>query len=119
MVNCYTCYRCQKLGDKIYCPFFVLEECHRGRHRMVIPTDMDCPECTRKKVKLTYNNVKKNSMGYTKRKDILALYQDGLMVECMSSRLGLSVSQVGNFLVAVQRENEISWEELKNIEIVE
>lgn len=49
MVNCYTCYRCQKLGYKIYCPFFELEECHRGRHRIVIPTDMDCPECRERK----------------------------------------------------------------------
>ena len=37
MINCYNCYRCKHIQNKLYCPFFGLNPCIRGEHEIVIP----------------------------------------------------------------------------------
>ena len=32
MINCLKCYHCEKIGNIVYCPFFDINPCYRGKH---------------------------------------------------------------------------------------
>lgn len=34
MINCVKCYHCKLIGNILYCPFFGIQPCYRGEHKI-------------------------------------------------------------------------------------
>lgn len=34
MINCFKCYHCKRIGNILYCPFFDIQPCYRGEHKL-------------------------------------------------------------------------------------
>ena len=34
MIDCYKCYKCERIGNVLYCPFFDIQPCYRGEHKL-------------------------------------------------------------------------------------
>lgn len=81
MVDCYRCYRLQRIGNKVYCPFIDLPECHRGQHKFIHPKPEDIAKPERVKKVLQFSQSAKLGLCYKHRKYIISALAEELKQE--------------------------------------
>lgn len=125
MINCYKCYKCRKIENKLYCPFFGLNPCHRGEHCIEIPIEETVEdinekrELPKRKIKIMYHKRTIGSLCYRERNFIFEQLQKGESEYKISRDLGIYPNQLDSFLSSVCRMNNLKKYDLANIEVVE
>lgn len=118
MINCYTCYKCRKIENKLYCPFFNLNPCHRGEHKIIITDGETQKTAPLRKIKLEYNGRTRSSYCYQKRGYILKKWVEGKSVDSIADDLKIPAAKVDAFLRSVCNVNKITYDLLREVEIV-
>lgn len=109
MVDCFRCYRLQRMGNKVYCPFIDLPECHRGKHAFVHPKpeDVNRTQKPSKKV-LQFSSSAKIGAGYKHRKFIIDAVIQGATYADIAEELHITECAVEGFVVRMMDRNHIS-----------
>ena len=114
------CYRLHRIGDKLFCPFFDLNPCHHGLHKLDIPKLPKKPKVkAKRKVKLLYHWRTLGSVCYNERKYIFERLRHNDSESNIARDLGIHTTQITSFIDSICKINDISFEDLKNIEIEE
>lgn len=119
MINCYTCYKCWRIENKLYCPFFGLDPCHRGEHKIIITNGGTQKTAPLRKIKLTYSGYLRNSHCYRERGYIFKKWAEGKSVDSIADDLNIPAEKVDAFLRSVCNVNKITYDSLREVEILE
>lgn len=115
MVDCYRCYRLQRVGGKAYCPFIGLEECHRGKHAFIQPKPEDIKKSERVKKVLQFSQSAKMGLCYKHRKYIISALAEGKASIDVADELGLTKGAIDSFMTRLMDRNRVGClSELKN-----
>lgn len=115
MVDCYRCYRLQRIGNKVYCPFIDLPECHRGQHKFIHPKPEDIAKPERVKKVLQFSQSAKLGLCYKHRKYIIAALAEGKASIDVADELGLTKGAIDSFMTRLMDRNRVGClSELKN-----
>ena len=115
MVDCYTCYRLQRIGNKVYCPFNDLPECHRGQHKFIHPKPEDIAKPERVKKVLQFSQSAKLGLCYKHRKYIISALAEGKASIDVADELGLTKGAIESFMTRLMDRNRVGClSELKN-----
>lgn len=120
IIDCLKCYQCHKIDNKVFCPFFDLNPCHRGLHKLVVPREL--PKKAKvepKKLKLEYSARTIGTVCYENRKEIFNRLKLGESEYGIAKNVGINHGQVVRFLDAVMRINGITLSDLRKFEIEE
>lgn len=118
VINCYTCYKCTRIENKLYCPFFSLNPCHRGEHKIIITNSGTQKTAPPRKIKLEYNGYIRNSYCYRKRDYIFEKLLEGESVGSIADDLNIPAEKVDAFLRSVCNVNKITYDLLREVEVV-
>lgn len=120
IIDCLKCYQCHRIDNKVFCPFFDLNPCHRGLHKLDGPSEL--PKKTKvepKKLKLEYSARTIGTVCYENRKYIFERLKQGETEYGIAKHIGVNHGQVVRFLDGVMRINGITLSDLRKFEIEE
>ena len=103
VINCYECYRLHRHADVVFCPFFDLDECCRGKHKIVIPEKKK--KRTKKAVKFK-DSLKKHCC-YPYRVYIIQSLLRGIKWTDIGRMLGIGTEYIHYFVKAVMDHNQM------------
>lgn len=113
MINCYKCYHCKHHANVLYCPFFDLEECFRGKHKMILPKNEKLKLKPVEKVHIKFSNTPQAIAGkcYKHRKYIFECRKKGMPYSEIGKRLGIVANSIYCFVNKTLHRNGLEiWE---------
>lgn len=114
MIDCMKCYRCVRIDDIVYCPFFDINPCYRGEHQIVLPQGK--PK-KRKHVKnIEVPAALQKSKYYPYLHDLLAALAQRKTITATCKELRLNENSVQEYVHKILEYNGIIKQELINYE---
>ena len=120
MINCLKCYHCKRIGDKIYCPFFDINPCHRGKHIIILPKGERLqpkpkPKPAKKKhLKFSTDTLTTRTATYKHRKFIFESVMNGVPFTYIASKLNIKANTISAFVHRNLERNNVKLWDLKN-----
>lgn len=118
MINCLKCYHCKRICDKIYCPFFTINPCHRGKHIIILPKDerlQHKPKSAKKKhLKFSTDTLTTRSATYKHRKFIFESVMKDVPFTSIGAKLNIKANTISAFVHRSLERNNVKLWDLKN-----